>query len=125
MKFESGKFYKTRDGHKAVVWMPDNGMGNMLGAIKGTDGIWGAYVWCDDEKAGEYGLVSEWTEPKPPKLLAPALLRRLGSIRIFVTEELYASKEDAIEHAMEWAEVKFISWPAIPNKDGFYSVEEK
>ena len=62
MKFESGKFYKTRDGHKAVVWMPDNGMGNMLGAIKGDDGIWGAYVWCkEDRKMHCFDLVAEWT----------------------------------------------------------------
>jgi len=63
MKFEEGKFYKTRDGHKAVVWMPDNGMGNMLGAIKGDDGIWGAYVWSDDNKSNGFDLVAEWREP--------------------------------------------------------------
>jgi hypothetical protein len=64
----------------------------------------------------------EKPEPKPPKLMAPALCRRLGSKRLFVTEELYASKEEARERAMEWADLSFISWPAVPNKDGMYEV---
>lgn len=121
MKFEAGKFYKTRDGHKAVVWMPDNGLGSMFGAIKGNDDIWGAYVWCKEErKIHCFDLVAEWTEPKPPMLLAPAIIKGRDtppelSLYLFESEDSARSNLGA----------NFYSWPAVPNKDGYYSVEEK
>jgi hypothetical protein len=65
MKFEVGKFYKCRDGGKAVVWMLDNGEGCMLGAVQCDDGNWGVSVWEKgiNTQAKCSDLVAEWREP--------------------------------------------------------------
>ena len=58
-----------------------------------------------------------YEEPKPKKLLAPAILKtNEGSF--YVGGGLYSSEKEARGKA--WGEVH--SWPAIPNKDGFYEV---
>ena len=62
--------------------------------------------------------------PKKPRRLAPALLRRLGGKRIFVTEELYTTEQEAQDDAAGSPGLVFIAWPAVPNKDGFYEVPE-
>jgi hypothetical protein len=66
MKFEEGKFYRCRDGGKAVVWMLDNGEGLMLGAVLCDDGKWANSVWhsrglSTSERHND--LVAEWREP--------------------------------------------------------------
>ena len=123
MKFEEGKFYKTCDGHKAVVWMPDNGNGYMLGAIlvSAETRWWALQQWCLDGIKTDFrnfDLVSEWTEPKKPKLLAPALYYTgtewiLGRI-------LFESEAEAEKYHT----VRDVIWPAVANKDGMYEVPQ-
>jgi hypothetical protein len=64
-------------------------------------------------------LKDDWEireEPKPPKLLAPALLSDIGHVEMSCY--LYASEQEARDTLGD----SFISWPAIPNKDGMYEV---
>jgi hypothetical protein len=125
MNFEEGKYYKTRDGHKARVLCTDYPTNDYVvyGYVYLDTGIkhfhWQkngrCYLTCEHEA----DLVAEWTEPKPPKLLAPAIIKVCGSVGLSST--LYSSEEEAREelHGM------VVSWPAIPNKDGYYSVGGK
>jgi hypothetical protein len=57
--------------------------------------------------------------PKKPKLLAPALINVCGSLGVSST--LYSSEEEAREELHDMV----VAWPAVPNADGFYSVEAK
>lgn len=64
MKFELGKFYKTRDGRKAQIFMLDNGKGLMIGAVL-IDGNWLARVWNNSGSSTlefDRDLVGEWRE---------------------------------------------------------------
>lgn len=68
-KFDLGKFYKTRDGRKAQIFMLDNGRGYMLGAIKSRDNMWSTCSWytdgmfCSGKNEHDLNLVGEWREP--------------------------------------------------------------
>jgi hypothetical protein len=67
----------------------------------------------------QYFLTDDWEvepEPKKPKLLAPALLSDIGHVEMSCY--LYASEQEARDTLGD----SFISWPAIPNKDGMYEV---
>lgn len=117
MKFEAGKFYRCADGCKAVVWMPNNGKGFMFGAVL-SDGVWCQMAWALIGKGYEPDgkkLIAEWSEPKPPKLLAPALFR---NGKHFFLSSLFESEEDAKLSLGS----KFVLWPAKLNSDGFYEV---
>jgi hypothetical protein len=125
MNFEAGKYYKTRYGHKARVLCTD---------YPTNDYVVYGYVYLDTgikhfhwQKNGrcflsehEADLVAEWTEPKPPKLLAPALAKWHERTRIELTLVLYESEEAARKDIGNF----FIAWPAIPNKDGMYEVPQ-
>jgi hypothetical protein len=68
MKFEIGKFYKTRDGRKAQVFMLSNGNNRMLGAVLYSWKVWEVTHWNQQGCEGtgsEYpwDLVAEWREP--------------------------------------------------------------
>ena len=54
--------------------------------------------------------------PKKPRLMAPALLSDIGHVEMSCY--LYASEQEARDTLGD----SFISWPAIPNKDGMYEV---
>lgn len=65
MKFEVGKFYKTRDGIKAQIFMLDNGEGLMMGAVF-IGPHWLSKNWRSSGAATydcDLDLVSEWREP--------------------------------------------------------------
>jgi hypothetical protein len=76
MKFEPGKYYKTRDGRKARIYITDaGGTYSIHGAVWTTD-IWVQHTWQADggfnyEKPGgsSLDLVAEWEEPKPREIL--------------------------------------------------------
>jgi hypothetical protein len=55
-------------------------------------------------------------EPKPPKLLAPAMYHTDGQWVLGRT--LFGSKKEAQEYHGD----RQVIWPAIPNKDGMYEV---
>jgi len=125
MKFEIGKCYKTRDGRKAQISMLDNGAGYMLGIVLNASGIWGSYQWkCDSGvmylgSATHNDLMSEWEEPKKPKLMAPALA--YYDNHFVVSNGIYSSEMQARNELREM----FRAWPAVPNEDGFYEAEGK
>jgi len=123
MKFEAGKFYRTRDGHKAQVLLLENGCGWMLGAVLIEDG-WIQVAWRNDTGAitfstcpQQYDIVGERKEPAKPKLLAPCLVRNKATF--YFSTGLFESEEEA---KVSWGD-GFVAWPALPNKDGFYEVE--
>jgi hypothetical protein len=76
MKFEPGKYYKTRDGRKARIYITDaGGTYSIHGAVWTTD-IWVQHTWQADggfnyEKPGgsSLDLVAEWEEPKPREIV--------------------------------------------------------
>ena len=125
MKFEIGKMYKTRDGRKALVFMPDNGAGHMYGAVSDDRGCWNVHSWYSsgeahyDERGLEhkkYDLISEWTEPKKPRMLAPCFYKStMAGVKLSYC--LYESEEQARTNCLN-----FISWPAVANAEGFYEV---
>jgi hypothetical protein len=57
-------------------------------------------------------------EPKKPRRLAPALAKWHEKTRIELTLTLYESEEAARKDIGKC----FISWPAVANAEGFYSV---
>ncbi len=121
MKFEAGKFYRTETGSKAQIFIMNSGNKKMIGAIKCADG-WLEMKWNEDgsyQFGTQFDLVGEWEEPKPPKLLAPAI-RKTGTGEGYV---LSTSLYDSEESARKTLQGMFISWPAIP-KDGFYEVPQ-
>lgn len=68
MKFELGKFYKTRDGRKAQIFMLDNGAEIILGMVQNKDNIWFSNQWRTDGRIYHNhetpnDLVGEWREP--------------------------------------------------------------
>jgi len=121
MKFEIGKFYKTRDGRKAQIFMLDNGAGYMLGAVN-KDGVWRYNTWdrnglwaCSEHLLD---LISEWEEPKKPKLMAHAIRKQCGMYSL--STNMYDSEKAARDILLG----TFHSWPAVPNADGMYEVKE-
>jgi hypothetical protein len=123
MKFEIGKFYKTRDGHRAQIFMLDNGAGFMMGVVLQANSIWFSNHWrCDGtiyiDSDSPDDLISEWQEPKTPKLMAPAILKTCEEFSVSLN--LYSSEKEAREYYHD----ALVSWPAVPNKDGFYEVME-
>lgn len=71
-----------------------------------------------------YSMQCEWEvleEPKPPKLLAPAIYKITDYPMWRITKELYCSKEDAIKDIGTLV----VQWPALPDSLGFYSVEQE
>ncbi len=119
MKFEAGKHYRTRGGHKVQIFIPDNGNHWMLGALC-RDTIWESYKWvCDGAslRSDFEDIVGEWKEPVKPKLLAPALYRNAEG-RVFMTQEVFESKEAARKACGDY----LVQWPARVNADGFYEV---
>jgi hypothetical protein len=80
VEYVSGKIYRTREGFKATVFLPDRGDGMALGAIyfpniripMWVEATWdkdGKFVWSQDGKVvahefeGAYNIVGEWREP--------------------------------------------------------------
>ncbi len=66
-------------------------------------------------------MADDWEvyeEPKKPRLLAPALFRELGRTMIIVTQELYATEQEAKDDAAGSSSLIFISWPAVANASG-------
>ena len=63
MKFEEGKFYRTRDGRKAKIFLIQNY--DMLGAVL-WNGLWQHCEWynCGHKRIGEdkLDLIEEWKE---------------------------------------------------------------
>lgn len=65
LEFSVGKMYKTRDGRKAQIFMLDNGMRHMIGAIL-ENGVWmhslwfTTGMWSRNNYMYDSDLVSEW-----------------------------------------------------------------
>ena len=70
---------------------------------------------------GTEGILSDdWEvvpEPKKPKLMAPALMGMGVSVGVSVS--LFSSEKEAREELGN----SFLSWPAVANAEGFYSLE--
>jgi hypothetical protein len=67
-------------------------------------------------------LENDWEiveEPKPPKLLAPAMYLTGTSGEWILGRVLFESEEEAKEYHGK----RGVIWPAIPNKDGMYEVQ--
>jgi hypothetical protein len=123
VKFEIGKFYKTRGGRKAQIFMPDNGAGYMLGIVLQANGVWFSNQWrCDGtiyiDSDTQEDLMSEWEEPKKPRLMAPAIA--FYDNHFVVSNGLYSSEMQARNELREM----FRAWPAVPNEDGFYAISD-
>jgi hypothetical protein len=65
-------------------------------------------------------LTGTLPEQKKPRLLAPAFVKWEKSDHPELTAELYESEEVARKEFGK----HFISWPAVANAEGFYSVED-
>lgn len=66
MTYETKKLYVTRDGHQAKIFMLDNGVKVMLGAVL-VDGAWCVRTWNSEGicyRSSERDLVGEWREPR-------------------------------------------------------------
>lgn len=73
MQLEAGKFYQTRDGHKAFVvgvnpFQNAGGLNDFLGAIDLGKGLAKARGWRGDGKfigvnSADWDLVAEWRDP--------------------------------------------------------------
>jgi hypothetical protein len=66
-------------------------------------------------------LENDWEiveEPKPPKLLAPALY--YTGTEWILGRTLFESKKEAREEHGD----RQVIWPAIPNKDGYYAIND-
>ncbi len=61
-------------------------------------------------------LVGQMPEPKKPRLMAPAMM--LVCRQVSVSSTLFSSEKEARDTLRDI----FLSWPAIPNKDGMYEV---
>jgi len=75
MKLEVGKKYKTRLGHRAFIFSTSGIPQEALGYIELHDGSHEPSRWfmdgafhCDKKESGN-DIISEWTEPKPPKYI--------------------------------------------------------
>jgi hypothetical protein len=67
-------------------------------------------------------LANDWVvipEKKEPKLMAPAIICEIGSKYCKLSGCLFESEAEAKECYGN----TFISWPAVPNAEGFYAVE--
>jgi hypothetical protein len=71
-------------------------------------------IYIDSDTQND--LISEWEEPKKPKLLAPAIVKTCGEFSVSL--KIYSSEKEAMEHL----NTMFVSWPAVPNEGGFYKV---
>jgi hypothetical protein len=88
VKYEANKLYKTRSGHKAIIFMADNGMGKMLGAIQIATDWWMSDTWYFDGKIlqplgqtfPEFDLVSEWDAAEVGAAYHAGKLRALTSM---------------------------------------------
>jgi len=87
-KNQKGKTAKTRAGHDVIIFMPDNGMGKMLGAIRIAPGWWVGETWHLDgsvllplaEAFPEFDLVSEVDSTKIGAAYHAEKLKALTSI---------------------------------------------
>lgn len=67
-----------------------------------------------------------WEPPPTKNLVAPALVREVyhvqsnQTVQVALGHTLFSSEKEARRYHRD----HFISWPALPNKDGFYEVEE-
>lgn len=79
-------------------------------------------LMVEGEIVCEYCFRNYGGEEKKPKLLAPALIKNdLGSV-VF-SAKLYSSLKEAKKGCSHLEPYKVI-WPALPNKDGFYEVDD-
>lgn len=74
-----------------------------------------------------YYIYDNWElyqEPKPKRLLAPALYQEIDrdGWAWFVSHMLYSSLEEAKRDLDQHSNVR---WPAIPNAQGYYEVEDE
>lgn len=63
-----------------------------------------------------------YEEPKKKVLMAPAIVKTPYGYAM--SEYFYSSEKEAKDDIEIKTISKFICWPAIPNKDGFYEVPE-
>jgi hypothetical protein len=88
MRIEEGKFYRSRDGHKARIYSVEGGgQFPIHGALLETAG-WVGHVWQNDgtflrvEGSSRFDLVAEWVEQEPES--SASLL--IGKWVVFPTE---------------------------------------
>lgn len=67
MKIETGKHYRTRDGHKVRIYATDGANNYVHGAVNTEQG-WHTCNWRSDGidalGTGDFDIFSEWHEPK-------------------------------------------------------------
>lgn len=104
------KKYKPKDGNKFL-----DDRGNEWEYL-----IHGSYVF----KSDNIGITEDYAHrltcplipPKQARKMWPCLTKVGNSF--FASRELFASEEQAKVHG------NFYAWPAVPNADGSYSIEE-
>lgn len=74
MKFEPGKYYKTRDGRKVRIYTTDAGGRHPIHGSVWNGDRWVQLSWATSGtyiRSGECGwdLISEWQEPKPREIV--------------------------------------------------------
>ena len=114
------KRIQIKPNDQSLVGRTIRGMGSSLVVLYvGSHKVFGKYKDGDEDIQTIYQNWEIWEEEKQKKLLAPVLLRSDKSIRL--SYYLFSS----IEEAKEYYKGHFISWPAIPNKDGYYEVDSE
>ena len=102
LKFEVGKHYRTRDGHKAMVLLirPYYMVGEV--DVGEVDGYAGPFIWMLD--GGSYSeaipcnsdLVAEWREPARLWVML-VRHRATGAVRVFEQKDLSVSWHELYE----------------------------
>jgi hypothetical protein len=98
MKFEEGKFYRTRDGRKAKIFLIQNY--DMLGAVL-WNGLWQHCEWynCGRKLIGgdKLDLIEEWKEKV--KRTVWVNVYQTERVEIFLGAGHWNSQSKAMEHA--------------------------
>lgn len=80
-------------------------------------------------EASEIWFAKRWViidPPKQKKLWAPAIYTHTPKFTVstVLSVDLFSSEDDAKNYFSNKPNCQFLKWPAIPNKEGYYEVEE-
>ncbi len=108
MKFEEGKFYKTKNGLKAEIYKVFDAY--LIGAVEATPGFWACCQWSssgakfletDLPAVDSFNLVSIWEQPKPKR----RVWFNKGEGRLHVAHEIITN------YISDWEELEWLREP--------------
>jgi hypothetical protein len=122
MGYEVGKFYKTRDGRKAQIFMLDNGNGMMLGCVHMCE-TWSPCMWrsegdCLADEITRSDLIGEWRDPVKysVELYGNTWKPNTPEKNISLSERVFGNDHAWCECSTEGSRIKYrITVEEIPN----------